>query len=483
VGVPLLDMRTVFISYVLTTGLCAVFMTSLWLQNKQRSPEIVLWFVDYLMQVVGLVLIVARGTIPDFLSIVGGNVLVILGTILLYVGLQRYLGKETRQLHNWIMLAAFAVVHTYFTFADPSLRMRNVNSSAALFFIAVQCAWLLLNRADAEDLPATRPAGIAFAGFCAAGGFHLVTNLTVPSVHELFDSGILDSAAVITYQIFFVALTFGLFLLVSRRLSGELAHDIAERMKAEEALRKSEQKFAAAFQTVPDGVVITWRSDGTIIEANQACFDMLGFTKGEEIGKTTLDLGIWNDPSDRNRYLEQLASTGHVVDFNCMLRRKSGEVFPCVVSGEVLEVGGREALLTVIHDATASKEAEARLRELSDHDPLTSVLNYRAFYELACERLAQMPSDSRAALVFMDLDGLKEINDEFGHPAGDQALVVFADVLRTAFRDSDVIARMGGDEFVVLAMTRGSGDDDALLTRFHEKLAQSNAASGLPFEV
>jgi diguanylate cyclase (GGDEF)-like protein len=164
------------------------------------------------------------------------------------------------------------------------------------------------------------------------------------------------------------------------------------------------------------------------------------------------------------------------------MRKKNGDLFPGVLSGELIEVDRAQSGLTVVHDATERKLAEERLKEMSRRDPLTGILNYRAFYEAAEARLAAV-SDARIAVLFMDLDGLKRINDEFGHPAGDQALRVFADVLRRAFRESDVIGRLGGDEFTVVAISREDVSDEALVARFSAELDSENASAGLPFEI
>jgi diguanylate cyclase (GGDEF)-like protein len=120
------------------------------------------------------------------------------------------------------------------------------------------------------------------------------------------------------------------------------------------------------------------------------------------------------------------------------------------------------------------------LRGLTLVDDLTKLLNRRGFLDLARQQLAQR--NERSSLVcFIDLDGLKGINDTLGHEVGDRAIAAFARVLRGMFRESDVLARLGGDEFVVLAVD--SSDANAIRARLAAELAAFNAGATAPFEL
>jgi diguanylate cyclase (GGDEF)-like protein len=122
------------------------------------------------------------------------------------------------------------------------------------------------------------------------------------------------------------------------------------------------------------------------------------------------------------------------------------------------------------------------LQSLSLVDDLTQLKNRRGFFELARQSLLLARREQHAtALFFIDLNGLKQINDRFGHPAGDQALRDTATVLRQTFRESDVLARIGGDEFVALAHV--SGDMNALCARLREHLVEFNATQPRPYRL
>jgi len=477
----LFDVRTVLVGYALADTLCLVVMGALYRQYRKRSPEIGLWLADYALQFVGLLLVSLRGVIPDVYSVILANVFILGGTVLLYQGLERYLGRRGPQLQNYLLVVVFTAVQSYYLLVDNSLVARNVNISVCLGLLTAECAWLTLYRVGPELRSATRATGLIFVALVVLSVTHALTGLCGLCESDFLRSGV-DGAVLLGYEMLYVALTFALLLLVSRRLYTELESDMAQRRAVEDALKRSEEKFSVAFHTVPDAILITLLADGRIIEANRSSFEIFGFTKDEMVGRTTVALGMWAQPADRERFVGELESSGRVLGFNTTSRRKSGEVFPTTVSGETIEISGVPCSLTVVHDSTERLLAEERLRELSERDPLTSILNHRTFHEIATQRLSAA-RDRRAAVLFMDMDGLKAINDEYGHSAGDQALVAFAGVLREAFRESDVIGRLGGDEFAVLAVPRGDASDETLTSRLYGLLAEKNASKALPFEL
>jgi PAS domain S-box-containing protein len=147
----------------------------------------------------------------------------------------------------------------------------------------------------------------------------------------------------------------------SGKLIYAVARDITDRKRAEEALRFSERKFAAAFQASPDAITITSAKDGRIIEANEMTFRLTGYTREELIGHSTIELNFWADESARERYVALLREHARVVEMEAGFRIKSGEIRCVLVSGEGITVEGQPHILGIIRDITERKRVEARL--------------------------------------------------------------------------------------------------------------------------
>ncbi|NTU51879.1 MAG: sensor domain-containing diguanylate cyclase, partial [Candidatus Aminicenantes bacterium] len=143
-----------------------------------------------------------------------------------------------------------------------------------------------------------------------------------------------------------------------------------------------------------------------------------------------------------------------------------------------------ERLATLYAIAVHRTRTESELRELSLVDELTKAYNRRGFMALAEQQIkVAHRTKKEMSLFYADLDNLKSINDSFGHEAGDAALADAADILREAFRDSDIVARLGGDEFVVLAIDVGEGRIPHMVRRLRERVQARNARPENDFAV
>jgi two-component system, sporulation sensor kinase A len=159
-----------------------------------------------------------------------------------------------------------------------------------------------------------------------------------------------------------------------------------ERLHVVEELRVSESKFATAFRSSPDAIAINKLHDGTYIEINDRCLQMLGYSREETIGRSDMDLAIWVNPADRQSIAQQLQEQGTVRNLEVWLRRKSGEVFPALLSAETIELEDEMCLLAVASDLTLIKQAEkavVRLAEIGElaativhevRNPLTTIM-------------------------------------------------------------------------------------------------------------
>jgi diguanylate cyclase (GGDEF)-like protein/PAS domain S-box-containing protein len=362
----LLDMRTVILNYAITNPVCIVLMAILWFQNRKRFTGLGFWLADFVMQFLGILLLVARGVIPDILSMTVSNLLIVGGTVLLLIGLEKFMGMPARQVHNFILLAVFAVVHAYFVLVSPSLNVRNILFSVAMLVVCLQCAWLMLHRVDPKLRVVTRGVGFVFVGFSLVSLARIVLDLIFPVGNDFFRSPASDALLLLTYQLLFILLMFFLLLMVNSRLFRDLENDILARTQAESALRSSEEKFFKAFQSSPDAILISRLRDGLFVEMNDGFFRLTGYAWEDVQGSSSTALELWVDPRDREQVVDALKNREGVRDREYRFRAKSGRILDCLYSGEIIYLGGEAHILSVARDISDRKLAEEVLHRQNE---------------------------------------------------------------------------------------------------------------------
>jgi diguanylate cyclase (GGDEF)-like protein/PAS domain S-box-containing protein len=355
-------MRTVVIGYAISNLVCMTVMAVLWKQNRKRFAGTGFWAAGFLLQVAALFLLALWGYKPDLPSMLASNTLVIAGLLLIFIGLEQFSGQRGPQAHNAILLAGFFLLQGLFTFAFPSLTVRNVLFSLGLLAVCSQCAWLLLRRVPPEMRPITRVAGGVFAAFCLVSLLRIAVDLVVPSGNDFFHSNFYDTASILTYQILFIVLTFSLSLMVNRRLFTDLESDIAARQRTEGTLRLTEEKFFKAFQSSPDGILISRLSDGHFIEVNDGFCRLMGYSRQELLSSSSISLGIWVDPHDREQIVHELRDKGRVRDYQYEFRTRSGATIQGLYSCEIIDLSGEAYILSVVRDVSERERAERIIR-------------------------------------------------------------------------------------------------------------------------
>ena len=153
--------------------------------------------------------------------------------------------------------------------------------------------------------------------------------------------------------------------------------DITERIEAEKAIRASEKKFSTAFHTSPDAVNINRLSDGLYLEVNEGFCKITGYKPEEVIGKTSLELNIWDDPKDREFLVNSIRQNGEVNNLEACFRKKDSKVLTGLMSARVMQINGVDCILTITRDITERKQAEEKIRKLSrgvEQSPATIVI-------------------------------------------------------------------------------------------------------------
>ena len=342
------DMRTMVFSYMVTNIICVLFVVLLWRQNRNRFAGTAFWVVDFVFQAMALFLVVMRGSIADWSSMVLSNTLVIAGAILGYMGLERFVGKEGPQFHNYLLVALFIFVQDYFTFVQPSLEVRNLNISVALLLVCSQSVWLAWRRVEPGLRSLTFGVGAANFLYCLLSSARIVHFFVAPQAeNDYFKQNLFETLVIAAYQGLLILLTYSFVLMVNRRLLTQLG--------------TQEQKFAKVFHSAPYAITLTRHSDGTIIDANETFGLMTGYGRAEVLGKKTMDLQIWERDADRAAFINALSKSGGVRGMEMPFRKKNGQRIAGLFSADIIAIDGEKCILASIGDITGHKRADAAL--------------------------------------------------------------------------------------------------------------------------
>ncbi len=224
---------------------------------------------------------------------------------------------------------------------------------------------------------------------------------------------------------------------------GYLLRDLQSR----EQTRISEDRYRNLVERASDTIVII--QDYAVRFANSRVEELLGYTPEEIVGTEFLRHVYYEDlPEVVKRYNRRMSGDDEARIYRTRLRHRDGHLVHVEINAGIVTFEDRPADMIIVRDVSERIESEERLRYLSMHDPLTGLYN-RAFFEEELRRL-DVPRQLPLTVVIGDLNGLKMVNDAFGHGEGDRLLRFVADKLREHFRDEDVVARWGGDEYIVI---------------------------------
>ncbi|MBN2231698.1 MAG: EAL domain-containing protein [Deltaproteobacteria bacterium] len=229
----------------------------------------------------------------------------------------------------------------------------------------------------------------------------------------------------------------------------------ASHRRVEEQVRKRTaelQLFAKIFGSALEGMTLT-DPQGTILNVNEAFTTITGYEREEVLGKNPRVLKSEKHDDDFYRRMWQELIHNGRWEGEVWNRRKSGEVYPEWLSVNAItgDDGRIEHFIAVFHDITEIKEKEARITELAYNDPLTGLPNRTLMIDRLTVALSQAQREQRrVAVLFLDLDNFKMVNDSLGHPLGDRLLIEVGRHLTGVVRQGDTVARLGGDEFLII---------------------------------
>jgi len=264
-----------------------------------------------------------------------------------------------------------------------------------------------------------------------------------------------------------------------------LVLDDIEREKAIEALTESEEKYRASVEQSADNIYIMDLETKTIVEANTTLLKSLGYTAEEIKGLSVYDI-LATAPEEVDQKIELVLRKKRAFLGERQYRCKDGGLVDVEASASFLTYGGKKALCVVSRDITKRKRTDEELKRLAITDPLTEVLNRRAGLTLLKRQLQWSNwTGVKFCIGYTDVNDLKEINDTLGHAEGDEILIATCQLLRDALRDTDIICRLGGDEFLLILPDFTIEQTIGLREKIIRKLAKFNSehARSRPLEI
>ncbi|HEY9080604.1 diguanylate cyclase domain-containing protein [Magnetovibrio sp.] len=245
--------------------------------------------------------------------------------------------------------------------------------------------------------------------------------------------------------------------------------DISNYIRASEDARKREQRLANVLGTVRDAI-ITIDQKGNVQSINAAGERLFGYPRTHVLGQNIKMLMPKQYADHHDNYLDRYVKTGEGEIINSAMefegQHANGAVFPIELSVTEMMEGNQRLFTGVVRDITERKKALDKIHYLAHHDALTKLPNRNLYIERVERAIYRSErSNKPLALMFVDLDKFKPINDELGHEAGDAVLKTVAERMLSCVRQSDTVARFGGDEFVAILENLDHPDSAAVVAK------------------
>ncbi len=230
-----------------------------------------------------------------------------------------------------------------------------------------------------------------------------------------------------------------------------LRREVMERLAAEQRALAGEENLRRLFDTTPVPMVLVHQPDGQVLRYNQAAESLLDPAGRVRTGLVPFSADFYVDPAQSAQLRATLLREGRIGPLDVQLKTTDGRPVEVMLSSALMQFHGEPATISSLVEITARKNYERELKRLAHTDPLTGLLNRRGFFGQAAALLQTARSgDETVAVLLMDADHFKRVNDTHGHAVGDEALRQIGNVIQAQLRDADALARVGGEEFACL---------------------------------
>ncbi|MFO1493337.1 MAG: diguanylate cyclase [Lysobacterales bacterium] len=436
-----LHIPTMFVMILIASTIMAV---SLFVIAARRLPDLRTWSLALAFQVAAYVLLSLRGQISDWLSILVANACITVSLSLYVAGLYRF---HHQRFPPWLLWVPLGIITVGFALLLHDYRGR-VLFGGTIWLVQSLHLYALVARYRQQ----TVGRGQYIIGFSA-----LVFAASMVYRWVAMTTG-LDTSVQFTDPTPLVVTTYIASLSSTLLLAVGALTMIQERYA--QALGESEIRYRKLIDSATIGICVL--QDAKLRFVNPRTLELLGYRESELIDRPFLEFVHPDDQmTARANHAKRIAGLGEGLTYAVRMQTRHQGWRWVEVSGVRFEWHGRASTLNFIVDITERRESEQQIRDLAYHDTLTHLPNRRLLMDhLKMARAAYHRNGKHGALVFIDLDNFKPLNDQHGHAVGDLLLIEVAQRLLHHIRGADTAARFGGDEFVVL-LTQLSEQTDA----------------------
>ena len=345
-----LDIATLalVLSLVLSTQVIALFF-----QHRQNRADrgIQCWLLGASLMALGFAFMPLLRIKALLALAMIANPLVVLGHIFLYFGVVEFFGEEGKRWPWASGFALFLASYYFYIFFDNQITGRTVVVSVAVATVSLLTCHRLLLKRESRIASSARFTAMAFLLYGALFALRTCLTMILPPIRTYTDAPAHVSLAYAILIVTSTLWTFGFILMTNQRLNAEMLGE--------------KENLQRVFNTGPDPALITRLEDGMFVDVNLGFLTVTGFSRAELIGSSTIGRDIWQDLSNRERFVAELKARGSCEDMGFVLRRKNGSRFDGVLSAKTITINGSAHIVSVVRDITGRKKLESERAELA----------------------------------------------------------------------------------------------------------------------
>ena len=325
-------------------AICAQFITN----RTYRGTG--LWLSGFITIAAGLGLaLITAVTGISATVIVFANFFVITGLFLLYTGIKRFLGKKENVKLYILLVILYTACVAYFSTIDDSIKTRIIIFSVVWALFSFHVSYVLFTK----PTPFYRTSSAMLAAVLFFQGLFFSARSVItfidPPIASFFTPASIQVAMLIVFFIVSNCITFLLIIMINQRLNGEI--------------KEAFDRFELIFHTAPDAAIITEFESGRIVDVNNGFISISGFTKEEALGRTTVELGIFDNLEDRNRIIKEVEKNGRCTNLEIILNKKDGTHKFGIISANPITLNDRPHIISIARDITPRKTTEENLKK------------------------------------------------------------------------------------------------------------------------